>query len=241
MPTSRVPNIGTVTKGPSRGKVVVEWTVCADPRSFRKTPEAQPFSREDAVVKVYMTGLSFRAESPFLSAPLEHTDIGQLHAQVQEQVRERLALRSGLPWQRYLRVEVRQAGSSHRDAKTRGTEIGYQPIWYAQGPDGKKYTVHESNHVVVELAPELSPGDAAERAGDQSLLWLSNDILVTSRFYVPLTEQNIAAIERIQSRFDELSSALGDLLRPGQAEQVLANLPPAGEPSTALLGWVARS
>lgn len=241
------PNIGSVGRGPARGKVVAEWHIGVDVRSFGHSPTAQrPTLGDSAVVKVYMTGLTLRAESPFLAKPLEHTDLAQLHTQVQDEVRRHLALHTGLDWQRYLRVEVRESSKSYRDGSTRGTEIGSKLIWFALGSDGKQYTVHETNNVVVELAPELAPGDGPERAA-QETTWetvgknLGDDVRVVSRFYVPATEQNLAAVKRIQDRFDELTQALGDLLRPAQAQSVLSAIPADGGPAPQLLGWLPQA
>lgn len=243
MENTSAPNIGVVTKGPSRGKVVAEWHIAADPRSFKKVPGGQA-PEGDAVVKVFMTGLTLRAESAFLSKPIEHTDLTQLHELVQDEVRRHLALRTGLDWQRYLCVEVRESSKAYRDSNTRGTEIGYRTLWYAKGPDGKQFTLHSSNNVVVELEPELAPGDGkalAEAALRETKLRLSNDHTVVSRFYVPDTEQNLAAIHRIQQRFDELTMALGELLRPTQAQAVLSTIKESDGASPQLLGWLPRA
>lgn len=241
------PNIGSVGRGPARGKVVAEWHIGVDVRSFGHSPDAQrPALGDAAVVKVYMTGLTLRAESPFLAKPREHTDLAQLHALVQDEVRRHLALHTGLDWQRYLRVEVRESSKSYRDGSTRGTEIGSKLIWFALGSDGKQYTVHDTNNVVVELAPELAPGDGPERAA-QETTWetvgknLGDDVRVVSRFYVPATEQNLAAVKRIQDRFDELSHALGEVLRPSQAASVLASIPAQSDAPLRLLGLFPSS
>lgn len=242
MKNDSAPNLGSVSKGPSRGKQVAEWHISADPRSFKKAPGGQA-PQGDAVVKVFMTGLTLRAESSFLAKPIEHTDLTQLHELVQNEVRSHLALRTGLNWQRYLCVEVRESSKSYRDSSTRGTEIGYRTLWYAKSAEGKQFTLHSSNNVVVELEPELAPGDGkarAEAAVREAGVRLSNDDLVVSRFYVPDTEQNLAAIHRIQRRFDELTMALGELLRPTQAGAVLATIKESDGASPHLLGWLPR-
>lgn len=246
MTASTPPNIGSVTRGPSRGKLIVEWQIAADRRSFTRVPEGQPFLHEDAVVKVYMTNLTLRAESPFLDAPIEGTDLAALHAEVQAQVRERLALRTALSWERWLMVEVREVKSSFSNRTSMGTEIGYTPIWYAVGPDGTKYTVHDTNNVVTLLAPELEPG-RDEKGQPRSFEDLdgynfSNDRGICSRTYVPATEKNLAAIHLIQGRLSELALALGDLLRPGESQKVLDSIPetPAGG-APALLGWLPKA
>lgn len=242
---SSVPNIGNVARGPSRGKLVVEWPISASRSNFTKTPEGQPFEHEDAVVKVYMTNLTLRAECPFLDAPIEGTDLAALHADVLAKVREHLALRTALTWERWLQVEVREVKSMLSERNSKGTEIAYTPIWYAVGPDGTKYTVHGTNNVVVKLPPELAP-ERDEQGVPRSFEDLdgfnfSGDRGICSRTYVPATEKNLAAIHLIQGRLSELALALGDLLRPGESQNVLDSIPqtpPAGAP--ALLGWLPR-
>jgi len=233
------PNIGALGRGPSRGKLVVEWSVVADPRSFRKEEGATPFSSDDAVVKVYMTGTSLHAECPLLTEKVEDTDLARLHERATNLVREQLAVRTGLKWERWLRVEVRQAFSGFRDQSTKGTEIGCNAIWRAVAKDGRIFTVHDTNNVVLELEPELAPD--REPDGEKLGFRVSDDHRVTARTYVPDTEQNRAAVEQLQNRLEQLSFALGDLLRPGESAKVLASVPTEPGAPVNLLGWVPRA
>lgn len=220
---STVPPIGTLSVGMQRGKVIAEWQVCnTDSRSLG----LPALSDAQRTVKVTLTnekGLSFTATGPLLPQPMSGSDIEVLRQQVLEELRKQLMLRTALPWEQWLQVEVRSE-VEFGPKVTASARVSYTHIWRAIGPDGTVLTVHPTNNVVLPLEPAIDEQDSRLSTLEIGGRRFREDPNLKSRSYVPATPENIAAVEDIQRRLRELNSALGEVLKQSRADETLKSV-----------------
>lgn len=217
------PPMGVLDVGTSRKRVIAEWQLFREDARELKLP---PLTKEQRTVQVVLsdegkdTGLLFTATGGLLPAPLSNASLEALRHEVQAALRDQLALRTGLQWERWLKVTVRSE-VEFGPAVSASTRVTYEVIWRAESSEGKVLTVHPSNHVVLPLEPAIDEDSPAPDNMEIDGRQFKADPNLKSRSYVPATPENIAAVEDIQRRLRELNQALASVLKQENAQPSL--------------------
>lgn len=224
---------GHLNVGTSK-KAVAEWTFQSP---FRSREDRLPHSLPDLLVKVMIVsrgdGIVFRAVGPCLETPLEDSDIEVLRKKVEEIFRAQHDTLTGVLWEDWLEVEIRGECQNRIDFdKKTSLVIKYSRLKRGVHPtSGKTYTVN-MNRIAVPFplpkkAGELDSLDAEREktAEPPTFLGMRSREKDVEYSYVPATEENLAALEKLQDRLSMLRMAVSDFLTQDSVANSLKSVP----------------
>jgi hypothetical protein len=208
----------------STGKVVDEWV-------FVSPLEVRGRTAPKLAVTVSMKsegskGITFIAHGDCLPAAIVDTDIERLRKAVENELRFQHDKATGLQWEDWLEVQVREPVGSRRSSTEKGLEVLVTPIKRAIDPStGKALTLNLNNLVTGFPAPKAAGEvDPEARVNDGLGAFVQGRTQESSFSYVPATEENVAALENIFRRIAELREALSAFLSQDQVEHSLLKL-----------------
>lgn len=175
---------------------------------------------------------SFTASSDSLPFDLQHTDINVLYGLVSEALEEQAQVLTGTTWEDWLEISVTgqtisggEERISHRPLIAGDLNIRVMRLKRGIHPHtGETMTVN-SNGVAV---PFPTPTRLAEDPDAGGSIRLTTP---RETSYVPATAENIAALQRIIERMEQLRAGLSDIL----SHENVGDSPNIGEDSLDLL------
>ncbi|KVP75236.1 hypothetical protein WJ96_05625 [Burkholderia ubonensis] len=171
-------------------------------------------------------GITFVAHGDCLTRSITDTDIERLRKAVEDELRFQHDKASGLQWEDWLEVQVREPVGSRRSTTEKGIEVLVTPIKRAIDPStGKALTLNLNNLVTEFPTPKLAGEvDPDAEANDGLGSFIQGRTQESSFSYVPATAENVAALANIFQRIDELRLALSNFLAQDQVEHSLLKL-----------------
>ncbi|WP_157641861.1 hypothetical protein [Burkholderia ubonensis] len=208
----------------STGKVVDEW-VFVSPLEVRGR-KAPKLAVTVSMKSEGRTGITFIAHGDCLPRSIVDTDIERLRKAVEDELRFQHDKASGLQWEDWLEVQVREPVGSRGRTTEKGIEVLVMPIKRAIDPEtGKALTLNLNNLVTAFPEPKRAgEADPEAEAGEGLGSFIQGRTRESSFSYVPATAENVAALENIFRRIDELRQALSTFLSQEQVEHSLLKL-----------------
>lgn len=204
----------------NKPKIIIEWEFWS---SREKKVTVQVRLRNDPG-----GGLSLKADCSMLPETVYGTDIDELYKRVEKILQDQEDLFTGIIWEDWLELKI-QGGNNIRDGGLYGLErtselkMEYASIKRGIGADGKIYHVNCNGIVLPFPEPRrLADGEHSKVDGfrTESAAEIS---------YVPATEANLAALERLRLDMATLRHRIADLVSQDriQATLELARTAPA--------------
>lgn len=205
----------------ANGRQVAEWKFRSPFKTFRENDKAGPVYTVKISLHVEGGRAEFRAHGDGLNKNerLRHTDIEQLRLMVEEALTLQHRMDTGVTWEDWLEVEVKgQYEDRHGGRFSSSLEITYRRLKRGVDPDtGIAYTIN-SNNIAVPFpqAKTYRPAETdEERMFGETAVELS---------YIPATPENIAALENLMGRTQQLRDALSQFLSQENVKTALAEI-----------------
>lgn len=198
------------------GKKLFDWTF-----NMKGSDEVIPITVHLIPVDA---GVAFRASSPKLKAPIEHTDVNVLHAQVEEALLDQINVLSGIEWEDWFEVVVKGANIGFGDDSYSGMganlHVQVNSLKRAVHPvSGKDVTINR-NGIVTAFPKATSIQEADKNEGMNIRIYDSPE----ERSYIRDTPENRAALGMITDRMAMLRANLAKLLSQEEVQARLAAL-----------------
>ncbi|MDO8415264.1 MAG: hypothetical protein Q7S87_03515 [Agitococcus sp.] len=203
------------------GKVIDEWSFASPFKRGAKVP--QGLMVKISLHKSEKEGILFCAKGPCLTSPIEDTDIARLRSKVDAALRLQHKILTGVTWEPWLEVRVTgKTQAMHDDGAQSDLSVRYSPL--QRGVDSVSHEVYYLTLNGV-AAPFPLPKKAGEpdtaSPGDSWMLGMRE--VDTEYSYVPATAANIAALDSLMARMDDLRATLAKLLSHDAVQNSLDN------------------
>jgi hypothetical protein len=211
----------------SGGKVVDEWKYVSPFTGRGEGPKPPPLVVEIAIVKGEKEGIVFEARSSGLPKEgVRDRDIEALRQKVEEALRFQHDILTGVPWDDWLEIAVSGSltdGSTYEGIQA-NVKLSYIKLKRGVDPKtGKAYVVN-SNHIAVSFPLPKKAGERDAEQIDSHGFSLGGRELNTEYSYLPATPDNLAALQDLQNRVNELRVRMSAFLNQGTVQQSLANV-----------------
>jgi len=188
-------------------------------------------------VEVYLIGTTLQAQGPALPpGNWTDTDVGRLHARVEQVLVEQATLRAALRWEPYLEVQT-HLGLPFRE-EGRSLTISYRELLRgtrASHPN-EAWTLN-TNQVIVPFPTAMTPTRVPAEAPDACFTKAETAEALGFQLgrrdqrepgdtyaYVSDTPATRAALDRLCQAMDGLGAQLHDLLSPARAEAAMQRI-----------------
>lgn len=211
----------------SGGKVVDEWSFTSPFRGHKQDgPKPPVLNVEIAIIKSGNDGIVFEARSKGLQRSLRNRDIEALRQEVEEALRFQHHMLTEIPWEPWLEIKV--SGRREESTKYQGAaaevKLEYFHLQRAVDPKTGRIYVVNSNHIAVDFPIPKKAGERDPDDKDYMGMRVHNREVNAEYSYLPATPENLAALQDLQNRVNELRLRMSAFLNQETAQQSLANV-----------------